>query len=187
MSALSDVTISTQNTAGCLNELPLTLAEDLGGNPLRTRVDASTLESGCEGLKARLEPGTYWLTVESDGVAAADYELQIAQTILVFEEVDKCYLQAPTALTPMLEGDQSEVIYARIFEAGLTDETGGIDSPESVRAEFGYGPVGDDPTTSVSWMWQAGKLPTTTTRQRTTWLRTTNTRGKSQPQLRVIA
>lgn len=67
------------------------------------------------------------------------------------EEVDFCNLQFPAQTTAPL-GVPTEVIYGRIYQAGVTEAAGA--NPQ-VRAELGYGPLGTDPRSSNAWVWQA--------------------------------
>ena len=62
-------------------------------------------------------------------------------------EADYCNLQWPPTLT-VSSGQRTELIYAQLYEAGLTEEAG--PSPV-VRAELGFGPVSSNPTTDSTW------------------------------------
>ena len=64
-------------------------------------------------------------------------------------EADWCNLQHPAEMT-VAAGATSENVYGQVFETGVT-ETAGM--PEGVLAELGYGPIGDDPTVTGSWVW----------------------------------
>jgi hypothetical protein len=65
-------------------------------------------------------------------------------------EADFCILQWPPA-TSGVAGAPTELIYARIYEAGLTDVTAG--QAPGIIAELGYGPAGSDPSASNAWVW----------------------------------
>ncbi|MFH2006358.1 MAG: lamin tail domain-containing protein [bacterium] len=63
-----------------------------------------------------------------------------------------CNLQWPTGISAA-EGT-TEMIYGRLYIAGLTDTTTGPDTDALVIAQAGYGPDGVDPTVdATSWTW----------------------------------
>jgi hypothetical protein len=62
-------------------------------------------------------------------------------------EADYCVLQHPRALT-VTSGQQTELIYGRIYEAGVTEAPGG--NP-GIRAEVGFGPASSNPTGDTRW------------------------------------
>ncbi len=66
------------------------------------------------------------------------------------EECDYCVLQYPPASTTTA-GMRTELIYGRVYEAGLTDVSAG--QAPGILAELGYGPVGSDPSGSNAWIW----------------------------------
>jgi Ca2+-binding RTX toxin-like protein len=71
------------------------------------------------------------------------------QTFVAPPTPDYVGLQFPSSITAAA-GTTTEVIYGRIFEAGLTEAPG---APANVVAQLGYGPAGTDPTTSGDWVW----------------------------------
>ena len=66
--------------------------------------------------------------------------------------VDYCELKFPSTLVAAEEGDHTEV-YAHLYEAGITDQTEGVDEDALVLAEIGLGPVGEDPQSGDNWVW----------------------------------
>jgi hypothetical protein len=62
-------------------------------------------------------------------------------------EADFCNLQFPAATT-VTAGQSTELIFGRLFEAGLTNTSDG--SP-SITAELGFGPLGTDPRAETAW------------------------------------
>lgn len=69
------------------------------------------------------------------------------------EECDFCNLQFPDTIAVAANQD-TQLIYGRIYEAGLTDVTVGGPAP-NILAELGYGPAGSNPTTDNTWIWHA--------------------------------
>lgn len=72
----------------------------------------------------------------------------------VFPSVDFCRLQAPTEWTGAT-GDTVEY-FARIYEAGVTDQSSATDPFDGLEVELGWGPDGSDPVDSEAWTWIAG-------------------------------
>ena len=68
-----------------------------------------------------------------------------------------CRLQWPLELTTT-EGAFHDV-FGRVFVAGVTDLTDGVDLNELVIGELGWGPEGSEPVDNVDWQWVA-TLPT---------------------------
>ncbi len=66
-------------------------------------------------------------------------------------ELQFCNLQFPAQTTTSV-GVASEVIYGRVYHAGLTEAAG---PHAAVLAELGYGPFGTDPRNSNAWVWSA--------------------------------
>jgi len=60
---------------------------------------------------------------------------------------DYCILQFPATLSAT-SGGTTELIYGRVFEAGLTEAPG---SSPVIAAQVGYGPVGTDPQSAPGW------------------------------------
>ena len=67
----------------------------------------------------------------------------------VAEELHYCNLQFPASTGPAA-GTVSEGIYARVFQAGVT-EPAGFDP--SITVEVGFGGAGVDPTAFTTWSW----------------------------------
>jgi hypothetical protein len=65
------------------------------------------------------------------------------------DEADFCNLQFPPSLT-VGSGQRTGDLYARIYEAGLTDTTRGQAAP-GIRAELGFGPLNTNPLTNTVW------------------------------------
>jgi hypothetical protein len=63
--------------------------------------------------------------------------------------VDWCNLQWPYTIT-IDQGSNTGAVYGQIYEAGITDPAG---AGAGIGAQFGYGPAGSDPRTSVDWVW----------------------------------
>jgi hypothetical protein len=63
-------------------------------------------------------------------------------------EADFCVLQFPPDFT-VTQGQASPFVFARLFEAGLTEAAG---APAGVVAEIGFGPSGTDPRASSGWL-----------------------------------
>ena len=69
-------------------------------------------------------------------------------TCTAIPAVDFCQLRFPSSIT-VTSGETTELIYGRIFEAGVTEPAG---PSSSVTAEVGYGPFGSNPTTTqLGW------------------------------------
>lgn len=66
-------------------------------------------------------------------------------------EVDFCNLQFP-ATTVVTQQTATEMLFGRIFEAGVTEAAG---APAGVLAEVGYGPDATDPTANSEWQFVA--------------------------------
>lgn len=64
-------------------------------------------------------------------------------------ELDFCVLQFPAATTTA-SGAMSEMIFARVFEAGVTETPG---AQATVRAQIGYGPASTNPQAESGWTW----------------------------------
>jgi len=65
------------------------------------------------------------------------------------QEADYCNLQFPPTIS-VPAGTATPNIYARIFEAGLTESAG---SSAAIAAQIGYGPQGVDPATQAGFVW----------------------------------
>jgi hypothetical protein len=91
-------------------------------------------------------------------------------------EVDWCRFQFPSdvSLTP----GQTITAYVRVFEAGLTNRTSGIDTSPALRVEFGFGPSGTQPSLE-SWQW-------TTATGNPSWIDTAEP-GNDEYQATVVA
>lgn len=64
-------------------------------------------------------------------------------------ECDFCNLQFPAGIA-INAGTSTQLIYGRIYEAGVTEAAG---ASASVLAQVGYGPSGSDPRFSGTWQW----------------------------------
>lgn len=62
-------------------------------------------------------------------------------------EMDYVAIQWPSSLT--LNVGQTENVYGRVYEAGVTDQSG---AHASILAQWGYGPEGSDPRITA-WTW----------------------------------
>ncbi|WP_163995892.1 IPT/TIG domain-containing protein [Pyxidicoccus caerfyrddinensis] len=69
-------------------------------------------------------------------------------------QADYCILQYPNTTT-VIRGQQTETIYGRLYEGGLTDANPG--PVAGLKAEVGYGPLSSNPTTATTWRY----FPTT--------------------------
>jgi hypothetical protein len=67
-------------------------------------------------------------------------------------EVDFCNIQHPPTLTVSATA-ASDLIFGRIYEAGMTDVTSGEST--LIVAQVGYGPTHADPSISNAWRWHA--------------------------------
>lgn len=65
------------------------------------------------------------------------------------EEADFCRLDHPQAMTVNSHA-QSEAVYGRLFEAGVTEAAG---PAPGVKGELGFGPQGSDPRSASGWHW----------------------------------
>ena len=66
--------------------------------------------------------------------------------------INWCRLQAPASAT-VTEGASTDW-YGRLYIAGLTTLTPGVDAYSTLRAEVGYGPIDADPTlNAAAWTW----------------------------------
>lgn len=102
--------------------------------PLRVDV---TLRTRAEiNLSSTLADAFTWTTANNETNVAA--------------ECDFCNLQFPTTLTAG-PGQQTQIAFGRIYEAGRTDTTVGGPAP-NILAELGYGRTGTNPRT-VNWTW----------------------------------
>jgi hypothetical protein len=109
----------------------------------------------CSTLAQRLEAGIWHLRVEEAGRdEAIDYQLAVTVAAIP-EAVDDCRLHAPADVT--LAPGQPVTVYGRVYEAGRTDATTGIDAFPALRAELGVGADGTDPAVHASWMWLPGE------------------------------
>jgi hypothetical protein len=64
-------------------------------------------------------------------------------------ELDFCNLQFPAVIT-VPQGASTEAIFARVFEAGVTESPG---SNPIVRYQIGVGPVTANPQSQPGWEW----------------------------------
>ncbi len=69
-------------------------------------------------------------------------------------EVDWCRLQFP--LDAESEAGDALLVYAHVFEEGITDRTDATDPDEALIAQVGYGPDGTDPG-GDEWQWTAAE------------------------------
>ncbi|MCA9539551.1 MAG: lamin tail domain-containing protein, partial [Myxococcales bacterium] len=65
--------------------------------------------------------------------------------------VDFCRLQFPTEAEA--EFNTALEVYARVYEAGITDLTAANDGTGLFFADIGFGPDGSDPTGNLDWVW----------------------------------
>lgn len=114
-----------------------------------TSVDVGVMEGGLDAVGGSIaRTGT--------GNEASDFSWQLGaatpglvnQTFVSPPAPDFINLQYPSSST-VEAGAASELIYGRIFEAGLTEAAG---AAATVVAQLGYGPAGSDPT-SPDWVW----------------------------------
>jgi hypothetical protein len=125
-------------TAMSVTVLDCALPYPAGGSGLAERVDVVVRARPEHGGVATL-PGAFTWTAANNETNAAS-------------ECDYCVLQFP-ATTTALAGVATELIFGQIYEAGLTDTTGG--RAPGILAELGVGPAGTDPRASNAWTWQA--------------------------------
>ena len=71
--------------------------------------------------------------------------------VIVDTTVDWCRLQWPLVIAE-LEGTEVTV-YGRVYEAGITDASAGVDSSALLMAQVGYGPDASDPAGNGAWTW----------------------------------
>lgn len=71
--------------------------------------------------------------------------------------IDYARLQFPATANIAPGGNFN--VYGRLYIAGLTDQSDGVDVVSNVKAEFGYGPDASSPVTNALWTWSAG-VPT---------------------------
>ena len=67
------------------------------------------------------------------------------------ESIDWCRLHAPLEAAVATGGEL--VVYGHVFEAGLTDQSTGVDAWSDLKAELGQGPDGSDPVDNADWTW----------------------------------
>lgn len=72
-----------------------------------------------------------------------------------------CKLQHPQTLA-LAPGATSENVYGRVYAAGLTDQSSGNDTDDSLIGVVGYGPVGSLPAGNGDWTWSANATSTPT-------------------------
>ena len=65
--------------------------------------------------------------------------------------IDWCRLQAPTMVS--VSPDQVTTYYGRVYEAGLTDRSSGVDQSSQLVAAAGFGPMGTLPLGNSAWRW----------------------------------
>ena len=71
-----------------------------------------------------------------------------------FEAVDWCRLQWPLDLETTT--GELETFYGHVFEAGITDQSPGVDEDERLVGQLGWGPDGSDPDRNDDWVWVDG-------------------------------
>src|SRR5258707_799678 len=64
-------------------------------------------------------------------------------------EADAATLMFPSSIV-VDPGSTTSLIYAQLYEAGVTDPLG---APVGWSAQIGYGPAGTDPRMNGSWIW----------------------------------
>ena len=65
--------------------------------------------------------------------------------------VDLCRTGQPTTID-LIEGTEVDV-YGRVYHAGITDQSPGVDEFRILRMDFGFGPDGSDPNDNDDWVW----------------------------------
>ena len=65
-------------------------------------------------------------------------------------ELDWCNIQSPTTLTTTA-GVATEMVYARLYEAGVTPGGGAL--PATLVGQVGFGPANVNPETQSGWTW----------------------------------
>ena len=151
---LSTISISASVGGTCLDTANLSIyGEDLTTALADRTLLPPTMVAGLQLVDA--QPDLYFIEMRSDGTPLETYTLDISivETVVIPENtVDYCRLQFPASLGPLAEGERTDTVYARLYEAGITDITTGTDTNELVRAEIGYGPSVKY-MLSTNWVW----------------------------------
>lgn len=104
-----------------------------------------------------LDNGASWTYCDTNGSDVGGYEVeqQPALTVTPAEDPSYCNLQFPSTLSLSASqvGNQTGVVYGRVFHTGVTEAAG---AHASVKAEVGFAPSaskGADPGVSADWSW----------------------------------
>jgi hypothetical protein len=118
-------------------------------------LDANTLTSDGNDLGANWCYGRAVYYDNPAGVVDDHHGTPGAPNPVCDEPLDFCRLQAPAEIDGTV-GDTVR-IDARLYEAGVSDQWGGVDNYQFMKVEFGYGPDGSAPE-AWSWRRAAGDL-----------------------------
>ena len=115
-------------------------------------------ESNDAGAHWCLGAGVYWDDPDYDGNTAHLGTPGAENPGCPVIAVDWCRYQWPHGET--VEVAAGFFAYGRVYEAGLTDSSDGVDADDDLVGQAGYGPVGTDPAGNALWTWvEAGATP----------------------------
>ena len=106
-------------------------------NPLRTILNGTTVLAVVGLFSITSSQAQTWLN-ETDTPGEADF----------------VNLQFPFSIN-VQGGQQTPLIFGRIYEAGVTEAVG---AHGSITAQIGYGPFGTDPRTDSNWLWSSANF-----------------------------
>lgn len=107
-----------------------------------------TAQSRCDSNRGAL--GSSLLLAAGMLISAASHGATVNETNLP-AEMDYCIVQFPVSITVGTAGELTQTIYARVFEAGVTEAAG----PSSLIAQIGYGPQALNPASQTGYTWFA--------------------------------
>jgi cysteine-rich repeat protein len=95
--------------------------------------------------------GGHWCHA-ADVYGGGEYGTPGAENPLCDDTIDWCRLQWPASVNTTV--GTPFTVFARVYEAGITDETDTTDPSDAIVAEIGYAPDGSDPVTEAgAWTW----------------------------------
>ncbi len=102
-----------------------------------------------------VDGGQKWVVADFDGSSNGTELTQLQRVELSRNTIDWCKLGGQVIEAPLSvdleEGDVGPMIYAQLYEPGVTDKPGG---GPGIVAELGYGPRDSDPA-GGGWSWSA--------------------------------
>lgn len=137
-------------SVGCTDNAGIAFILSIVTNELVTIAESHPTGNECPSININLDPGYYHLRVFCKA-----YGVNSRYIVSVLfgqpRPIDWCRLQWPLDLTIPLFTDTD--VYGRVFHAGITDRTTGVDASASLIGQLGYGPSSSSPMNNGQWTW----------------------------------